>query len=96
MMTARAYFLQVASALAHVQKHERVHRDLKPWNIVLSDDFCQTKLIDFGLSTAITSKVKFVPGTRQYMAPELFVDGSDVYKVDTFALAVLLFNLITG
>ncbi len=55
MMTARAYFLQVGGALAHVHRHGRVHRDLKPWNIVLSDDFTQTKLIDFGLSTSITS-----------------------------------------
>jgi serine/threonine protein kinase len=96
MPTARAYFLQVGGALAHVHRHGRVHRDLKPWNIVLSDDFTATKLIDFGLSTPIVNKVELCPGTRQYMAPELFKEGSAIDKVDTFAMGVLLLNLVTG
>lgn len=86
--TARAFFLQLTDALIHLYNHGRVHRDLKPWNVVLSDDLTEIKLIDFGLSTPIAKTPttadthveaayeslwwEFQSGTRQYMAPELF------------------------
>jgi len=52
--TSRAFILQMVSAVKHM--HENVgmlHRDLKPWNIVFSDDLTSLKLIDFGLATPL-------------------------------------------
>ena len=61
--TARAFFTQIVRATMHVHAQGRIHRDLKPWNIVLSDDLTETKLIDFGLSTPIVrgKATKFDP-----------------------------------
>lgn len=79
------------------------HRDLKPWNICLSEDLTQIKLIDFGQATP-TDRSKaheylrgFVSGTRHYMAPELLDDSiNDFSKVDSFAAGVVLINMLTG
>ena len=90
-----------------------IHRDLKPWNIILSDDHSQVKIIDFGLATPLDQTQRqlpftsYLPGTRQYMAPENIVrpveeliapdlSETDLSKIDTFALGVILINMLTG
>jgi serine/threonine protein kinase len=46
---ARAFFVQLVEALVYFTAQTGCcHRDLKPWNICLSDDLTQIKLIDFG------------------------------------------------
>lgn len=55
------------------------HRDLKPWNIMLSNDLADAKVIDFSYSTPLLAKDissicpklrGFLPGTRHFLAPE--------------------------
>ena len=49
---SRIYFKQLVSALIHIKSTTGlVHRDIKPWNIVLSDDLQSVKVIDFGLAS---------------------------------------------
>jgi len=49
-----------------IQKLGYIHRDLKPWNIILSDDHSQVKIIDFGLATPL-DKSRRTPPFTTYM-----------------------------
>ncbi len=62
------------------------HRDLKPKNIILGEDFCTFKIADFGESVFVESSddiIKaFVVGTPDYMAPEMYWEYL-ILKVDS-------------
>ena len=65
--------------MACIHEAGYIHRDLKPWNIILSDDHSQVKIIDFGLATPLDKAQRqypfntFMSGTKQYMSPENIV-----------------------
>jgi len=64
---------QFASGLAYLHSHKVVHGDIKPANILISDDG-QAVLADFGLSRVLEVSgftTNNTPGTLRYMAPEL-------------------------
>jgi len=76
---AKYFFVQVVDAIAHMHSRGFCHRDLKPWNIMLSDDLADAKVIDFSYSTSLYHDdfenspdilKGFLSGTRQFMAPE--------------------------
>ena len=111
--TARGFLRQLVDGVACIHRSGYIHRDLKPWNIILSNDHSQAKIIDFGLATPIEPRcrrspwTRYLDGTRQYMAPENIVRPAsdstvpdlsevDLTKVDTFALGVILINMLTG
>src|SRR6185312_15602221 len=92
---------QVASALDAAHAAGVLHRDVKPGNILITaDDFAY--LVDFGIANAATeqrlTQVGETLGTWTYMAPERF--AGDETKVtpsaDTYALACVLFEALTG
>jgi serine/threonine protein kinase len=90
---------QVAAALTAAHTAGLVHRDVKPSNILVSeDDFAY--LIDFGIAraageTGLTSTGLTV-GTWSYMAPERFRTGEIQPSADTYALACVLYQCMTG
>lgn len=100
--------LPVASALAAAHERGVIHRDLKPANVVVvtidEDGHCLPKLVDFGVAKVITadaegpsSEVGLTLGSVGYMAPEQLRADPDVdAQVDVWALAVVLYELITG
>jgi len=102
--TARTLFMQLLSGLLHFQKTTGCcHRDLKPWNICFNKNLTNLKIIDFGQATPFDRRSAdpqlrgFVSGTKAYMAPELNdLAITDFSKVDTFALGVILVNMLTG
>ncbi|WP_242660643.1 serine/threonine-protein kinase PknH/PknJ [Mycobacterium kubicae] len=90
---------QIASALQSAHKAGLVHRDVKPSNILVTEeDFAY--LIDFGIAraagdTGITSTGATI-GTWSYMAPERFKSGEIEPSSDIYALACVLYQMLSG
>jgi len=70
---AHYFFCQILSAITHMHSRGYCHRDLKPWNIMLSEDFADAKVIDFSYSTPLDNEAfqkgpeilkGFLSGTR--------------------------------
>jgi serine/threonine protein kinase len=90
---------QIASALQYAHQRGLMHRDIKPSNILLRDDH-YAYLADFGLARALEgggdlTQTGTLLGTPEYMAPEL-AEGSAGKSSDTYALAIVLYQMLTG
>jgi serine/threonine-protein kinase len=96
-----AIFKQVAGGLDVLHQNGLIHRDLKPGNILI-DDHGHPFIADFGLAkdhqhegTVLTRPGQAL-GSMDYMAPEQ-IRGEDVTAAtDVYALACMLFELLTG
>jgi serine/threonine protein kinase len=90
---------QIASALHDAHRIGLVHRDVKPSNILVTPrDFAY--LIDFGIASAAGESrmtgTGSVIGTWAYMAPERLSSGQGDPRSDTYALACVLHECLTG
>lgn len=97
---AKPLFFQVASAVQHLHSRGFIHRDIKAENVFYSGPN-YVKLGDFGFSTQLTKgpdeHLNTFCGSPPYAAPELFRDQHYIgRRVDTWALGVLLYFVITG
>ncbi|MCC7006095.1 MAG: protein kinase [Ottowia sp.] len=86
---------QLISALNHLEEKGLSHADIKPENILVANDG-KIKLIDFGMLTKATNQISNTLGTANYLAPELIVIKGDSSKIDSFATANVLLELVTG
>ena len=89
---------QIASGLSHAHSRNVIHRDVKPANIMMADGKVP-KIADFGLARFTDSNLTTtgtVLGTPNYMSPEQIrgrkIDG----RSDLFALAIILYEMLTG
>ncbi len=90
---------QIAEALQFAHDRGVLHRDIKPSNILLRDDH-YAYLADFGLAKVLEDSSELTQagvllGTPEYMAPDL-ADGPATVSTDIYALAILLYEMITG
>lgn len=96
---AVAIIRQIAAALDAAHGAGVMHRDIKPGNILLtSADFAY--LVDFGIASATTDEkltsMGSTIGTWRYMAPERFTSRDLSSSSDTYALACVLYECLTG
>eukprot|EP00051_Salpingoeca_urceolata_P031715 m.12653 g.12653 ORF g.12653 m.12653 type:complete len:468 (-) comp4323_c0_seq1:57-1460(-) len=90
----KSYMYQLCKGLDHMHRNGIFHRDVKPENILLSDDVL--KLADFGSCRGIYSKPPFTEyiSTRWYRAPEcLLTDGLYNFKMDMWSVGCVFFEV---
>ncbi len=90
----------VLAALAVAHRAGLVHRDVKPENILLSDDGV-VKVADFGLARAVetdgsVARTGLMMGTVAYCSPEQISRGRTDQRSDVYSAGIVLFELLTG
>ncbi len=97
--TAIDITIQVARALGHAAKHQLVHRDVKPSNIMITRDGV-AKLCDLGLAKRIdqaTGDEGMILGSPYYISPEQIEGRSDIdTRADIYSLGATLFHVLTN
>lgn len=98
LQEALLYMAEVADALAYCHDRGILHRDVKPANILISDEG-RAKLIDFGLARSmevLANRSTQVRGTPAYMAPEQILGQKLTAVTDLYSFGASLYEAITG
>ncbi len=91
---------EIADALDYAHRHEVIHRDVKPENILLSED--HALLADLGIAKAVASNetrltsMGMAIGTPAYMSPEQVAGEPADGRSDLYALACVTYEMLTG
>jgi serine/threonine-protein kinase len=105
--TACRYAGQLAEGLRHISTLGLVHRDVKPGNILVTQDGSTVKLVDLGLARfdhpdweeagADLTRVGMMIGTPDYVSPEQIRDSRQVdIRSDLYSLGCTFYHMLTG
>jgi eukaryotic-like serine/threonine-protein kinase len=92
------YFLQICAAVNDAHRHLIVHLDLKPSNVIVSDNGT-VKLLDFGTSKLLQldgSQTATVMATPAYASPEQLLGNPVSTASDVYGLGAILYELLAG
>ena len=91
--------IQIASALEMAHKNNIIHRDIKPHNIIITEDGI-AKVTDFGIAKAVSNSTITAFGTTigsvHYFSPEHAKGGYTDAKSDLYSLGIVLYEMLTG
>ena len=91
--------IQIASALEVAHRNNIIHRDIKPHNIIITEDGV-AKVTDFGIAKAVSNSTitafgKTI-GSVHYFSPEHARGGYTDAKSDLYSLGVVMYEMLTG
>ena len=96
---AVALTAQLASALDHAHKHNIIHCDIKPQNIVLTESMVP-KIVDFGISRIVSNETMAftasVVGSVHYFSPEQAQGLPVTAQSDIYSLGIVFYEMLTG
>ena len=96
---AVALTAQLASALDHAHKHNIIHCDIKPQNIVLTEAMVP-KIVDFGISRIVSNETMAftasVVGSVHYFSPEQAQGLAVTAQSDIYSLGIVFYEMLTG
>lgn len=96
-----AWVEQACAALEYAHREKRVHRDLKPQNLLIESATGKLKIVDFGISRRIGDSMsqltgKDSSGTMPYMSPQQLAGENVSEQDDVYGLGATIFDLLTG
>ena len=91
--------IQIASALETAHKNNIIHRDIKPHNIIITEEGI-AKVTDFGIAKAVSNSTITAFGTTigsvHYFSPEHARGGYTDAKSDIYSLGIVMYEMLTG
>jgi serine/threonine protein kinase len=97
--TAISVAIQIAKALDCAHKNNIIHRDVKPQNILVTEDGVM-KVTDFGIAKSTTSETitntSTIMGSAHYISPEQAKGNFVDCRTDLYSLGVVLYEMVTG
>ena len=91
--------MQICSALEVAHKNNIIHRDIKPHNIIITEDGI-AKVTDFGIAKAVSNSTITAFGTTigsvHYFSPEHARGGFTDAKSDLYSLGIVMYEMLTG
>lgn len=92
---------QIADALEYAHRAEMIHRDVKPANIMFTDDTLRHAILtDFGIAhilsqPGLTASGAMI-GTPAYLSPEIAAGRGTDERADIYGLGIILYEMLTG
>ena len=97
--TAISVAMQIARALDCAHRNNIIHRDVKPQNILVTEDGIM-KVTDFGIAKSATSETitntSTIMGSAHYLSPEQAKGSYIDCRTDLYSLGVVLYEMVTG
>jgi len=92
------FMCQLVNGLKYLDKNNILHRDLKPKNILLTNESKVLKIADFGLARILQKKtlINTLCGSPLYMAPEILDRKAYTTRTDLWSIGILIYEMLFG